>query len=616
MSRLSLGRLNLETRISYAQAAQLGPASDPAGTLAKEVAASLSSALGPICDSGGPAVWIIRRLDFDLAGGRSWEPGLVADALAEQLRAVLLRVLSGECSDIAIRFPDRAAYLAQFLADLVDGKTWDRWYYGAFAPLHPLPVGAAVRMVLEKEPGISFDILVRIAERGGLPRFLAGLGVADADRILAIVAEPNKAMPDMPVLVRICESLVGFDPPVALGGPKAMLEAMVRIGIATGLPAPVLMAGLRFVAGRLRTGGRASDRPEGRDRRAVPADLSAAARSTDVPTGGRLQSLLKQLAGRAKPGRKRSHAARAIDVDGIVTPRAGVFLLWRSVIELGLDPVFTAGCPAGLASARRQALAVALSGLNQPGAEDDEALRWLTLHEPDEMAAPALFADNAAAVQQALFATLTGLRPARPLHLVVQRVGDVSILQDALTQDWYHAARGAQSLPLPDAEIASVLVPGEMMEELPAALRRWEATPIANSTHVLFTERPGPRTETLAAAARALENLRPAGPDLDYLAGGRDPDAVDLSLMLFARAAYADVGRRLPGLTLSSAAYLGRNAVHGVGRLRINPSGSHADAEVDLSSVPFDFIWRMTGLGGTVYRLADGRSILLNMAGG
>jgi hypothetical protein len=85
--------------------------------------------------------------------------------------------------------------------------------------------------------------------------------------------------------------------------------------------------------------------------------------------------------------------------------------------------------------------------------------------------------------------------------------------------------------------------------------------------------------------------------------------------MLFARAAYADLGRRLPGLMLSSAAYLGRNAIHGIGRLRGNlPGHAEVDAEVDLPSMPFDFIWRMTGMDGTVFRLADGRSVRLNMA--
>jgi hypothetical protein len=78
---------------------------------------------------------------------------------------------------------------------------------------------------------------------------------------------------------------------------------------------------------------------------------------------------------------------------------------------------------------------------------------------------------------------------------------------------------------------------------------------------------------------------------------------------LVARAAYADLGRRLPGLALSSAAYLGRNAVHGIGRLLEMPPHGEADAEVALPSVPFDFIRLMTGLPGTVYALADGRRV-------
>jgi hypothetical protein len=614
-SRVSLGRLNLETRIPYAQAAQIGPASDPAGSLAKEVAASLSSALGPICDSGGPAVWIIRRLDFDLAGGRNWEPGLVADALAEQMRAALLRVFSGEHSEIAVRFPDRAAYLGQFVVNLVDGKAWDRWYYGPFAHLRPLPVGIAACMVLENEPGIAFEALVGIAARGWLPRFLGGLGDADVKRLLVTMAEPAETVLDRAVLATVCESLLGFDPPMALDRPRAMLKAAIRIGKATGIPASRLVAALRVIAGRLGTGSQTANKPQPKNRRGGLVNASAAARVTDDTSNDRLQSLLAQLAVRAKPAGSRIRAGRAIDMEGIFTPRAGVFLLWRSVMELGLDPILTAGCSSETAQARRHALATALSGPNQAGAEDDEALRWLTLHEAGGRAVPASLADDADALQFALFAALTGLRPPRPLHLVVQRSGNVSILQDALTQDWYRATRAPGELSLPEAEIASVLVGADIAQELPATLRGWTATLLADGAHFLFTPHGAPGKEALSNATHTLESLRPAGPDLGYLAGERGIERAELSVMLFARAVYADLGRRLPGLAHSSAAYLGRNAVHGVGRLRQNPPGSRTDAEVDMSPVPFDFIWRMTGIGGTVYRLSDGRSILLNMTG-
>ncbi|MBW9114634.1 hypothetical protein JNB88_13360 [Rhizobium cauense] len=613
MSRVRIGRLNLETRVPYQQAVSSGPTSDPSPAFTGDLAAALGDMLAPICDAGDPSVWIISRLDFDLAGGPNWESRRTADALAEEMRRTLLRVFSGEASDLAIRFPDRPTYLAQFLCDLVDGTARDRWYFSAFRRFDAIPTGIAACMVLEAEPDHAFSVLVALNARGRLPQFLMRLSEGEALRILRLLGDRAGTEPPENAMISVCEFLLKQATPMSLPVlAKDQLKLLVSIGTVINLPPDVLLSAMNAVLARvqktLRTNG-----PTAR------LDLPAKDVMPDSlkPEDGasELRRLINLLAHSSYPDRKQARSVRAA-VDDILTPRAGVFLLWRSIIDMQLDEVLTGGCEAVEAKARRHCLAVALSGPAQADAADDEALRWLTRHEEPEVGKAGTFASGEAALlQQALFRTLTGLRPVRPIRLAMVQESGVTILQDLITQDWYFV-RGEGGLPsLPDCDITSILVPATIAAELCDQLPGWASSPLPDERHILFTRGVDPDEGVLSQTARAVEELRPVAPDLAYLSGADGFSEMGLTMMLFARAAYADLGRRLPGLMGSSASYLGRNAIHGIGRLRANlPANVDVDAEVDLPSMPFDFIWRMTGMDGTVFRLADGRSIRLNMA--
>ena len=102
----------------------------------------------------------------------------------------MIRAFNGEGNLAAIRFPDRASYLAQFLVDLTDGRAWDRWYYRHFADLRPLPFGAAVRMLIERELPHAQSALVKVDERGRLQRLVDQLGENDAYRIYSALVPP------------------------------------------------------------------------------------------------------------------------------------------------------------------------------------------------------------------------------------------------------------------------------------------------------------------------------------------------------------------------------------------------------------------------------------------
>jgi len=613
-SRVRIGRLNLDARIPYSQAVQSGPASDPSRAFAEDFGAALGDMLAPVCDVGDPSVWIIRRLDFDLAGGHVWEPGRVAGALAEHMRHVLLRVFAGETSDLAIRFPSRAAYLAQFLSCLADGTASDRWYFAALGHLGGIPAGIAGCMALEAEPDHAFDALIAMNRQGSLPRFLACLSDREAARILQLFGDEKRAEPLPEAMIAVCEFLLKQAP--ALRIPvrgKAELELVVGIAAATKLPPEIVRAALAAVISRIRMASeREREATTGSDL-APPEEGRRDSPAFETSGEKRLGQLMAQLAGRADQDSSRIKKSRAA-VEGIVTPRAGVFLLWRSVMDLGLDAIFTRGCGAAEAKARRHQLANALSGTAKADAAGDEALRWMTGYEEEVEGPGSVTVEDAALLQQSLFRTLTGLRPMRALRLAVCRENGITILRDMLTQDWYFI-RGDGEIPaLPDCDITSIFVPADIATELCDRWPGWEPVSLSGETRLLVRRNTGSDTGLLAEAARVAADLRPTGPDLAYLSGVNGCSGGGLTTMLFARAAYADIGRRLPGLTLSSAAYLGRNAIHGVGRLRENSPGNEADADVDLPSVPFDFIWRMTGMDGTVYRLADGRSVRLNMA--
>jgi len=78
--------------------------------------------------------------------------------------------------DNIITFTDQADYVAHFIADLLNGVAWDRWFYGAFAALRPLSTAAALqRVLLDNRPHLA-AILSRLHRARVLDEMLALLG--------------------------------------------------------------------------------------------------------------------------------------------------------------------------------------------------------------------------------------------------------------------------------------------------------------------------------------------------------------------------------------------------------------------------------------------------------
>ena len=103
----------------------------------------------------------------------------------ERLAANVVRRIAeaGAGDHDVIRFGNQAEYVAHFLADLLDGQAWTRWYYGAFRHLRGLALEEAAVTVLDDHRDHLTAILVLLARRGVLDRLLRRLTVSAVRRL-------------------------------------------------------------------------------------------------------------------------------------------------------------------------------------------------------------------------------------------------------------------------------------------------------------------------------------------------------------------------------------------------------------------------------------------------
>lgn len=186
---------------------------------------ALSGALDRALDAG-PAVYVVRAVRVSLVHhvgessgtlARRWGEslaGAVAAALAGQDGAVLGdpdgvasagqggaassgpdgATVAGPAAAPVVRFDDDAHFRARFLADLLDGIAWRRWYYGAFAALRGLPTPEAVRRVLLEAGAGTSALLARLHRIGALGGVLAVLDRDTQTRLWQAGLDPPEAM--------------------------------------------------------------------------------------------------------------------------------------------------------------------------------------------------------------------------------------------------------------------------------------------------------------------------------------------------------------------------------------------------------------------------------------
>lgn len=162
----------------------------------RRLAAMCSRLLAQMLDQGDTSVWLIRRLDFDLALDVGVvDEDLLTRAWASRIAASLARVIArGPDGQSVMRFPDRAAYLAHFLRDMAEGSAWEKWYYDSLDSLRSLPQSAAMREALLREGAEQTEsVLLYVARRGWLEQLLSVMTERDVLRVYETLSGAHAA---------------------------------------------------------------------------------------------------------------------------------------------------------------------------------------------------------------------------------------------------------------------------------------------------------------------------------------------------------------------------------------------------------------------------------------
>lgn len=173
---------------------------------------ALASLLDRALKSDDPSVWFVRELALDFAVNTEIDHGVAARVWAEQIACELIETMG--CPDAGvIRFSNRAAYLAQFLGDILDGAAWDKWYYDQFTGLRMLSVTAALRTAILDDSDIGLEALGFLGAR--TLQLARTLCPADAARLLSVWSAGGSGA-DMPSAIAAVAAAVR-DPHVEAG---------------------------------------------------------------------------------------------------------------------------------------------------------------------------------------------------------------------------------------------------------------------------------------------------------------------------------------------------------------------------------------------------------------
>jgi hypothetical protein len=126
-------------------------------------------------------VWRIRNLTLNVSLDAEFSDpfGVVRDCGRAFASEVLSILDSGE-SDSVVRFPNRAAFLAQFLADLAASHAWEKWYYEEFADLRVLSQRQAICAIFLRHDASAVELLLQLATTGRLEPVLQSISDSDA----------------------------------------------------------------------------------------------------------------------------------------------------------------------------------------------------------------------------------------------------------------------------------------------------------------------------------------------------------------------------------------------------------------------------------------------------
>lgn len=128
------------------------------------------------------ALVFIDRLEFHAAVNAAADDQALGRALARPLSARLTTLIDRGGEGVR-RYPDRAAWIAEFLLELMNGSAWRRWWFDDLDGLRALPVGAALRTVILDEGDVGIAALATLAP-AAVEALDGALGDLDATRVV------------------------------------------------------------------------------------------------------------------------------------------------------------------------------------------------------------------------------------------------------------------------------------------------------------------------------------------------------------------------------------------------------------------------------------------------
>jgi hypothetical protein len=160
--------------------------------LAQELPRTLARVFDSWFSESDQSIWIIRQLIIEAAINVAAAPEHITRALTAQLARSLGAAFQDGNQNNVRHFPNRAAYLASFLSDLVFGTAWGQWYYESFGGLKLLPLSAALRTAICDEVATGKAALSLLAT-ADLQKVVHTLTLQDARQVFERLAEDGPA---------------------------------------------------------------------------------------------------------------------------------------------------------------------------------------------------------------------------------------------------------------------------------------------------------------------------------------------------------------------------------------------------------------------------------------
>lgn len=567
-----------------------------------------------------PSIWLIRRLDFTLLAdvGR-----LEADELGQlwgrQVTQTIVQAIAhGPDGQNVLCFPHRAAFVAQFAADVADGAAADKWYYQDFAGLRHLLPGQVIREAIVREGATAVAILRHLAQSSRLERILRALSDADAARLVEIL--PDAAATDRPAW----DQIVAVWPSVARpeNGRVATPKNQLRLWLAAAEQSPTApsltaVTHLLHLADVLKT----TADPLGVARHVGRGELAAAvalARQSGARDG--LESLPTWQAAAAGDSDWLAAIVETLVPATAVRPMpspgqtfmsslGGLFLLLPIMLDLRIPDLL-----ADLTQRRKGAEGEEESSV-QPRSAASHLLYWLALKCLGGARAARWRDDPALLLALGLEEAPDEPPDISPPQLADLRAAWRGVLRDQGRIDGRFLALDTDITPKPEKEIEISVYPRSAASHF-SILRdmRYDYwLDIGSATDVQLTIDQWPLTidqfrlltgderpdwlET--AVPDYAAKAKPAAATLAYCALPNLPPDLDSTLTLLAQGVLRTFARHLLGFAWSSPTFLYENFLAGDSLISLTPG----EIRVQLPASPLHTVLRLTGWHDRSYTL-------------